>query len=78
MQSPMGKKNLAVLLGWLYYQGRLKFHDLRALMTNTSYIPGTFLEQLFSLINTGMKISRTVLKKLPKFLQQVHFMCTVV
>ena len=63
MQSAMGKKNLDVLMGWLYYQGKLKFHDLRALMTNTPYIPVTFLEQLFSLINTGMKISRTVIEK---------------
>ena len=31
--SPMGQKNLALLTGWLYYQGRLKFHDLRAIMT---------------------------------------------
>ena len=59
----MGKKNLAVLIGWLYYQGRLKFQDLRALMRNTPYIPVTFLEQLFSLINTGMKILRTVIEK---------------
>ena len=47
----MGQKHLAVLTGWLYYQGRLKFHDLRAIMTNTSYIAFAFLEQLFSLIN---------------------------
>ena len=51
IQSPMGQKNLAVLTGWSYYRGRLKFHDLRALMTNTPYIAFTFLEQLFSLIN---------------------------
>ena len=31
--SPMGQTNLAVLTGWLYYQDRLKFHDLRAIMT---------------------------------------------
>ena len=31
--SPMGQKNLAVLTEWLYYRGRLKFHDLRAIMT---------------------------------------------
>ena len=47
----MGQKHLAVLTGWLYYQGTLKFHDLRAIMTNTSYIAFAFLEQLFSLIN---------------------------
>ena len=33
--------------GWQYYQGRLKFHDLRAVMTNTPYIKFTLLEQLF-------------------------------
>ena len=47
----MGQKNLAELTGWSYYQGRLKFHDLRALMTNTPYIAFAFLEQLLSLIN---------------------------
>ena len=31
----MGQKHLAVLTWWLYYQGRLKFHDLEAVMTNT-------------------------------------------
>ena len=30
-----GPKKLAVLMGWLHYQGRLKFHDLRVVMTNT-------------------------------------------
>ena len=47
----MGKKNLSVLTGWPYYQGRLQFHDLRAIMSNTLYSKFTFLEQLFSLIN---------------------------
>ena len=47
----MGPKNLAVLTGWPYYQGRLKFHNLRAVMTNTLHIAFAFLEQLFSLIN---------------------------
>ena len=46
----MGQKHLAILTGWLYYQGRLKFRDLRAVMTNTPYITFAFLEQLFSLI----------------------------
>ena len=41
----MGQKNLAVLTGWPYYWGRLKFHDLRAGMTNTPYIAFAFLEQ---------------------------------
>ena len=45
------KKNLAVLVGWPYYQGRLKFHDLWAIMTNTLYCAFAFLEQLLSLIN---------------------------
>ena len=49
--SPMGQKNLAVLTGWPYYRGRLKFHDLRAIMSNTLYSKFAFLEQLFSLIN---------------------------
>ena len=40
----MGQKNLAVLTGRLYYQGRLKFGDLRAVMTNTPYIAFAFLE----------------------------------
>ena len=30
-----GPKKLAVLTGWPYYQGRLKFHDLKVLRTNT-------------------------------------------
>ena len=51
IQSQMGQKNLAILTGWSYYRGRLKFHDLRALMTNTPYIAFAFLEQLFSLTN---------------------------
>ena len=46
-----GSKNLAVLTPWPYYRGRLKFHDLTAVMTNTPYIAVAFLEQLFSLIN---------------------------
>ena len=45
----MGQKSLAVLTGWPYYRGRLKFHDLRASMTNTPYIAFAFLEH--SLIN---------------------------
>ena len=49
--SPMSQKNLAVLMGWPYYWGRLKFHDLRAVMSNTLYSKFAFLEQLFSLIN---------------------------
>ena len=40
---------------WPYYRGRLKFHDLRAVMTNTPgmtpYIAFAFFEQLFSLTN---------------------------
>ena len=48
---PMGPKNLAVLMGRPFHRGRLKFHDLRAVMTNTLYIAFVFLEQLFSLIN---------------------------
>ena len=51
IQSPMSQKNLAVLMGWSYFRGRLKFHELRALMTNTPYIAFALLEQLLSLIN---------------------------
>ena len=42
IQSQMGQKNLGVLTGWSYYRGRLKFHDLTALMTNTPYIAFAF------------------------------------
>ena len=48
IQSPMGQNNLAVLrllTGWPYYRGRLKFCDLRAIMTNTPHIAFTLLEQ---------------------------------
>ena len=45
IRSPTGQKN------WPYYRGRLKFHDLRAVMTNTQYNAFAFLEQLFLLIN---------------------------
>ena len=49
----MVQKNLAVLTWWPYYWGRLKFHELRAEMTNTLYSTFAFLEQhlLFSIIN---------------------------
>ena len=33
---------LAVFTGWPYYPGRLKFHDLRAVMTNRPYIVFAF------------------------------------
>ena len=63
----MGQKNLAVLMGWPYYRGRLKFHDLRAVMTNTPYSKFTFLEQLFSLIdNWNVDIVYSNRKKLLK------------
>ena len=45
IRSPMGQKN------WPYYRGWFKFHNLRAVMTNTPYIAFAFLEQLFSLRN---------------------------
>ena len=35
VRSPAGQKNLAVLTGWPYCLGRVKFHELRAVMTNT-------------------------------------------
>ena len=60
----MGQKNLAVLTGWPYYRGRLKFHDLRAIMSNALYSKFAFLEQLFSLINNrNVDISRTVIEE---------------
>ena len=41
----MSEKKLAVLTGWPYYRGRLKFHDLMAVMTNlTPYSAFAFLE----------------------------------
>ena len=56
---------MALLTGWLYYWGRVKFHDLRAEMTNTPYIAFTLLEQvMFSWINnqnTGFKIKSQLL-----------------
>ena len=48
IQSPMGQKNLAVLLG------RVKLHELRAAMSNipySLYIAFALAEKLFSLIN---------------------------
>ena len=51
MRSQMSQKNLALLTGSTYYRGRLKFHDFRAIMTNTPYRAFAYLEQLFSLIN---------------------------
>jgi len=48
---PMNAKNLAIVTGWPYYRGMVKFHDLSVLMKNTPYIAFTLLEQLFSLIN---------------------------
>ena len=41
-----GSKKMAVLMGWPYYWERLKFHDLRAAMTNTSNIMFAFLKEL--------------------------------
>ena len=43
--------NITYHTGWPYYRGRLKFHDLRAIMSNTLYSKFAFLEQLLSLIN---------------------------
>ena len=37
-------KRLAVLTGWPYYRGRVKFHDLRAVMTK--YIALALTEKL--------------------------------
>jgi len=69
--SPMGQNNLAVLTGWLYYRGRLKFHDLRAVMTNTPYSEFTFLQQLFSLTNyQTVDITYSSRKKLLKISPQ--------
>ena len=50
---PMSQRSLAILMGWPYYRGRLKFHDLSQgpIMTNTPYIAFAFLEQLLYVIN---------------------------
>ena len=45
-----GPKKLAVLTEWPYYQGKLKFHDLRAVITNTPHIAFTVL---FTVVNNG-------------------------
>ena len=51
LRSLMGQKKLAVLLTeWPYYQGKLKFHDLRAVITNTPHIAFTVL---FTVVNNG-------------------------
>ena len=43
---------MAVLKGWRYYWGKLKFYDLRAVMTNRQHsIAFAFFERLFALIN---------------------------
>ena len=51
---PMSQRSLAILTGWPYYWGRLKFHDLSQgpIMTSTLYIAFAFFEQLLSLINS--------------------------
>ena len=55
------KKKMAILTWWPYYRDRLKFHDLRAVMSNTPYIVAfAFLEQVFSLIiNRNEDISKS-------------------
>ena len=51
LRSLMGQKKLAVLLTeWPYYQGKLKFHDLRAVITNKPHIAFTVL---FTVANNG-------------------------
>ena len=45
----MGQKRFGRIDGVAVYRGRLKFHDSRAVMTNTP--TNTFFEQLFSLTN---------------------------
>ena len=42
----MGEKKMAVLIGWLYYRGRLEGRN-----DEYTVIAFAFLEQLFSLIN---------------------------
>ena len=44
-------KKFGCINGVALLSGRLKFHDLRAVMSNTLYSKFAFLEQLFSLIN---------------------------
>ena len=66
----MVQKNLAVLTWWPYYQGRLKFHELRAEMTNTRYSTFAFLEQLFSIINNwNVDIVYSIKKKIKNYLK---------
>ena len=49
----MGQNELGVVSGWPYYRGRLKYHDLRAVMTNAPYI--TFAV-LFSINNRNVDL----------------------
>ena len=46
-----------VLTEWSFYPDRLKFHDLRAVLTNKPSIAFAFVEQLL------MQISRTAIEK---------------
>ena len=64
----MSQKHLAVLTGWPYYRGRLKFHDLRAVMTNTPYIAFTVLFPLIN--NSNVDIAYSNSKKLLKIFLQ--------
>ena len=57
-----------------YYRGRLKFHDLWVIMTNTPYSTFAYLEQLFSLINNRNVDIAYTRKKLKISLQYIkHF-----
>ena len=49
IRSPVGQKikEMAVLVkGWPYYRGRVRFRDLRAVMTNTPYMTFVLVVQL--------------------------------
>ena len=48
----MGQKK-----NWPYYQGWLKFHDLRAVITNTPYIEFTVLFSLITNRNVDIAYS---------------------
>ena len=52
-----GPKRLARLMGWPYYQGRLKFHDLRAVMTNKPYIAFSIVLSLKNNLNVDIVYS---------------------
>ena len=49
IRSPVGPKNGRTSNGVAYYRDRVKFHDLSAVMKNTSYMAFGLVVQLCSL-----------------------------